>query len=212
MTIPRLSPDGVGRGCFMPCVALCGPLYGVLWHWNIETPPDIKTALRACKWPLRRFCFLGRDLLCWSRAQKCRLLTVGGHASGGKLAGSIRRHICQRWMIRRAQKARPGNPGRAVMILLDAPALGQDRERDKRPAALGVVNDAGHAVSVGGQLVAIRASENVLAPVSGLCRLKSCGQLYGNAPGLCPANLWVLLKRYLCGLARLDHVAGAGDI
>ena len=50
------------------------------------------------------------------------------------------------------------------MILLDAPALGQDRERDKRPAALGVVNDAGHAVSVGGQLVAIRASENVLAP------------------------------------------------
>lgn len=98
------------------------------------------------------------------------------------------------------------------MILLDAPALGQDRERDKRPAALGVVNDAGHAVSVGGQLVAIRASENVLAPVSGLCRLKSCGQLYGNAPGSCPANLWVLLKRYLCGLARLDHIAGAGDI
>ena len=52
------------------------------------------------------------------------------------------------------------------MILLDAPALGQDRERDKRPAALGVVNDAGHAVSVGGQLVAIRASENVLAAAS----------------------------------------------
>ena len=105
------------------------------------------------------------------------------------------------------------------MILLDAPALGQDRERDKRPAALGVVNDAGHAVSVGGQLVAIRASENATSnfrnapePFSGLCRLKSCGQLYGNAPGSCPANLWVLLKRYLCGLARLDHVAGAGDI
>ena len=55
MTIPRLAPDGVGRGCFMPCVALCGPLYGVLRHWNIETPPDIKTALRACKWHLQRF-------------------------------------------------------------------------------------------------------------------------------------------------------------
>ena len=137
---------------------------------------------------------------------------AGRRTSGGKLAGSIRRHICQRWMIRRAQKARPGNPGQAVMILLDAPALGQDRERDKRPAALGVVNDAGHAVSVGGQLVAIRASENVLAPVSGLCRLKSCGQLYGNAPGSCPANLRVLLKRYLCGLACLDHIARAGDI
>lgn len=115
-------------------------------------------------------------------------------------------------MIRRAQKARPGNPGQAVMILLDAPALGQDRERDKRPAALGVVNDAGHAVSVGGQLVAIRTSENVLAPVSGLCRLKSCGQLYGNAPGPCPADLRVLLKCNRCGLSRADHIAGAGDI
>ena len=104
------------------------------------------------------------------------------------------------------------SPRRAVAILLDGPPLRQDAERDKRPAALGVVNDAGYAVSVGGQLVAIRASENVFAPVSGLCRLKSCGQLYGNAPGSCPANLWVLLKRYLCGLARLDHVAGAGDI
>ena len=85
MTIPRLSPDGVGRGCFMPCVALCGPLYGVLWHWNIETPPDIKTALRACKWPLRRFCVFTSPLPRWTRAKKCRLLTVGGHASGGKL-------------------------------------------------------------------------------------------------------------------------------
>lgn len=55
MKTPRLAPGGVGRGCFMPCVALCGPLYGVLRHWNIETPPDIKTALRACKWHLQRF-------------------------------------------------------------------------------------------------------------------------------------------------------------
>jgi hypothetical protein len=104
------------------------------------------------------------------------------------------------------------SPGRAVEILLDGPPLRQDAERDKRPAALGVVNDAGYAVSVGGQLVAIRTSENVLAPVSGLCRLKSCGQLYGNAPGPCPADLRVLLKCNRCGLSRADHIAGAGDI
>lgn len=110
------------------------------------------------------------------------------------------------------KKARPGNPGQAVMILLDAPPLRQDAERDKRPAALGVVNDAGYTVRVGGQLVAIRASENVLAPVSGLCGFKSCGQLHGNAPGPCPANLRLLLKRYLCGLACLDHIARAGNI
>ena len=212
MIRPRLAPSGVGRGCFAPCRTFCGLLWAVLWSWNRDTLPDAKTSCRACKQPLRRLAVFSFVPLCRIWAQKYRLQAVGRRTSGGKLAGSIRRHICQRWMIRRAQKARPGNPGQAVMILLDAPALGQDRERDKRPAALGVVNDAGHAVSVGGQLVAIRASENVLAPVSGLCRLKSCGQLYGNAPGSCPANLWVLLKRYLCGLARLDHVAGAGDI
>ena len=75
-----------------------------------------------------------------------------------------------------------------------------------------MVDDARHAVHVSGQIVAIRAAKNALPAVSGLCRLKSCGQLYGNAPGSCPANLWVLLKRYLCGLARMDHIAGAGDI
>ena len=28
--IPRLAPGGVGRGCFVPCGAFCGPLWGVL--------------------------------------------------------------------------------------------------------------------------------------------------------------------------------------
>nr|DAV30818.1 MAG TPA: hypothetical protein [Caudoviricetes sp.] len=57
MTIPRLASDGVGRGRFMPCVALCGPLWAVLVSGNIGTLQDGKAALRACKWPLRRFCF-----------------------------------------------------------------------------------------------------------------------------------------------------------
>lgn len=70
-------------------------------------------------------------------------------------------------------------------MLLDVPSLRQDAERDKRTTSLGVVDDAGHVVHVSGQLVAIRAAKNALPSVSGLCR---------------------------CGLARLDHIAGAGDI
>ena len=97
-------------------------------------------------------------------------------------------------------------------MLLDVPAISQDVERDKRPAALGVVDDAGHAVRVGSKLVAISPPENVLAPVSSLCDLKSCGQVYGDTPYPSAANTRVLLKRYLCGLACLDHVACAGDI
>lgn len=89
MTIPRLSPDGVGRGCFVLCLAFCGPIYGVLWYWNIGTLQDNKTALRACKWSLRRFCFLRSVPPCWTQAQKCRLETIGGHASSGKLLGSV---------------------------------------------------------------------------------------------------------------------------
>nr|DAR50255.1 MAG TPA: hypothetical protein [Caudoviricetes sp.] len=49
MKIPRLAPGGVGRGCFMLCLAFCGSIYGVLGHGNIETLPDGKDALRACK-------------------------------------------------------------------------------------------------------------------------------------------------------------------
>lgn len=89
MTIPRLASDGVGRGRFMPCVALCGPLWAVLVSGNIGTLQDGKAALRACKWPLRRFCVFASPLPRWTRAQKCRLLTVGGHASGGKLLEGI---------------------------------------------------------------------------------------------------------------------------
>jgi hypothetical protein len=63
MIIPRLAPGGVGRGCFMPCVALRGPLYGVLWCGNIGTLPDGKDALRAFKRPLRRLCFWGLSAL-----------------------------------------------------------------------------------------------------------------------------------------------------
>nr|DAU13699.1 MAG TPA: hypothetical protein [Bacteriophage sp.] len=97
-------------------------------------------------------------------------------------------------------------------MLLDVPSLRQDAERDKRTTSLGVVDDAGHVVHVSGQLVAIRAAKNALHSVSGLCRLKPCGQLHSNAPDPCPANFRVLLKCYLCGLARLDHIARAGDI
>nr|DAH66324.1 MAG TPA: hypothetical protein [Caudoviricetes sp.] len=57
MIRPRLAPDGAGRGCFVLCLAFCGPIYGVLWYWDIGTLQDNKTALRACKWSLRRFCF-----------------------------------------------------------------------------------------------------------------------------------------------------------
>lgn len=89
MTIPRLASDGVGRGRFMPCVALCGPLWAVLVSGNIGTLTDIKTALRACKWPLRRFCFFASPLPRWTRAQKCRLRASGRPTSGEKLLEGI---------------------------------------------------------------------------------------------------------------------------
>ena len=62
MTIPRLAPGGVGRGCFVLCVALCGPLCDALGRGNIGILPHTKTAIRACKWPLRRSCFF------WARS------------------------------------------------------------------------------------------------------------------------------------------------
>ena len=89
LTNPRLTPDGAGRGRFMPCVALCGPPCGVLWCGNIGTLPDTKTALRARKRPLRRFCVLASPLPCWTRAQNSRLEAVERRASGWKVPGSI---------------------------------------------------------------------------------------------------------------------------
>ena len=89
MTIPRLASDGVGRGRFMPCVALCGPLWAVLVSGNIGTLQDGKAALRACKWPLRRFCFFASPLPRWTRAQKCRLRASGRPTSGEKLLEGI---------------------------------------------------------------------------------------------------------------------------
>ena len=85
ITNPRPSPDGAGRGCFMPCASLCRPLWAVLRCGNIRTLPDDKTALRARKWPLRRFCVLGHVPPCRTWAQKCRLRAVGGHTSSGKM-------------------------------------------------------------------------------------------------------------------------------
>lgn len=92
MIIPRLAPGGVGRGCFMPCVALRGPLYGVLWCGNIGTLPDGKDALRACKCPLRRLCVFTSPMPRWTRAQKCRLRAVRRRTSGGAMAWSIGGH------------------------------------------------------------------------------------------------------------------------
>lgn len=99
MKTPRLAPGGVGRGCFISCRALCGALWDVLERGNIRTLTDIKTALRACKWPLRRFCFFASPLPRWTRAQKCRLRAIRGRTSGGAWAGSVG--------IWRTQKTRP---------------------------------------------------------------------------------------------------------
>ena len=89
MKTPRLAPGGVGRGCFISCRALCGALWDVLERGNIRTLTDIKTALRACKWPLRRFCFFASPLPRWTRAQKCRLRASGLPTSGEKLLEGI---------------------------------------------------------------------------------------------------------------------------
>ena len=57
--------------------------------WEYKTLTDIKTALRACKWPLRRFCFFASPLPRWTRAQKCRLRASGRPTSGEKLLEGI---------------------------------------------------------------------------------------------------------------------------
>lgn len=69
----------------MPCAGLWRLPWAVLRCGNIRTLPDDKTALRARKWPLRRFCVLGHVPPCRTWAQKCRLRAVGGHTSGGKM-------------------------------------------------------------------------------------------------------------------------------
>lgn len=68
-----------------------------------RTLPYAKTALRACKWPLRLFCLWGYFLSCWIRAQKCGLRAVEWCTSGGSWAGSIRGGMGKR-------KPAPGKP------------------------------------------------------------------------------------------------------
>lgn len=105
MKTPRLAPGGVGRGCFISCRALCGALWDVLERGNIRTLTDIKTALRACKWPLRRFCFFASPLPRWTRAQKCRLRASGRPTSGEKLLEGIK-HGQKKTRPRKAQGGR----------------------------------------------------------------------------------------------------------
>ena len=88
-----------GPGLLYIMSGACGALWDVLERGNIRTLTDIKTALRACKWPLRRFCFFASPLPRWTRAQKCRLRAIRGRTSGGAWAGSVG--------IWRTQKTRP---------------------------------------------------------------------------------------------------------
>lgn len=108
MIIPRLAPGGVGRGCFMPCVALRGPLYGVLWCGNIGTLPDGKDALRAFKRPLRRLCFWGlfRSAEHGRKNDACGPLE--GLQAAGRWRGVYRRHGQEKT---RPRKPRTGTGG-----------------------------------------------------------------------------------------------------
>ena len=102
MTMPRLAPGGVGRGCFMPCAALCWLLYGVLERGNIGALPNAKTALRVRKWPLRRSCLFGCAPTWWTRAQK--MPPAGrGRSHKRREAGGKHRDIGKR-------KPAPGKP------------------------------------------------------------------------------------------------------
>lgn len=105
MTIPRLASDGVGRGRFMPCVALCGPLWAVLVSGNIGTLQDGKAALRACKWPLRRFCVFASPL------PRCAKMPPRGHRMPRKrreAIGGYRKHGKKKTRPRKAQGGRCG--------------------------------------------------------------------------------------------------------
>lgn len=92
----------------MSCVALCGPLCDVLVAGSIEEIlPDDKTALRTCKWPLRRICFWGLSALLDVDAK----MSLAGRRTAHKrriMGGEYSRDIAaHRWTAWRAKESPP---------------------------------------------------------------------------------------------------------
>lgn len=108
MTMPRLAPDGVGRGCFMPCVALRGPLYGVLCRENIGTLLDEKCRVEPVNALYSGFSFWGlfRSAEHGRKNDACGPLE--GLQAAGRWRGVYRRHGQEKT---RPRKPRTGTGG-----------------------------------------------------------------------------------------------------
>lgn len=89
MKMPRLTPDGAGRGCFMTCWAVCGPLLAVLGHGNIGIAIRAKSGVTGLQMAFTAVLLFGHVPPCWTRAQNSRLEAIGDHTSGGKLLMDI---------------------------------------------------------------------------------------------------------------------------
>lgn len=90
MIRPRLAPSGVGRGCFMPCVAPCGPLCDVLVAGSIERYcRTIKPLYGLVNGLYVGFAFWDMFRPAGHGRKNSRLEAIGGHTSGGKLVEGV---------------------------------------------------------------------------------------------------------------------------
>ena len=91
--MPRLTPDGAGRGCFMLCLAVCGPSAG---RFAVREYRDSYKGIKLRDGPVNglygSFVFWPFPLPCWTWAQKCRLRAIGRRTSGAELLEDIEGH------------------------------------------------------------------------------------------------------------------------